>query len=276
MTHKKDEFKKDISMRKILFLIAVMFVNVALSAQETFSLAPPLMKYPSVFFTKEAKIELFFAEPNTQIHYTTNNQDPTEDDPIYNTPLSITTNFTTLKAKVFSKIYQSSDVVQATFIKDGLPIKSVECTPPNPKYRSSGATALIDNQGGNASSSSKTWLGFQTDTVAIVLHLNKRQRVKKVLLNLLQDYGSWIFLPERIEAFSFNDKTQSFQLIGNQVFNQDKNIKEASCTPSVLEVKKGIKTDKIKVQLYLVKQIPDWHAGKGGRSWIFIDEIKVY
>ena len=245
------------------------------------------MSYPSVFFKKEAKIELFFAEPNTQIHYTTNNQDPTENDPIYSTPLSITKNFTTIKAKVFSKIYQPSDVVQATFIKDGLPIKSIECTSPNPKYTGSGATTLIDNHGGIAALSSKTWLGFQTDTVEIVLHLNKKQRVKKVLLNLLQDYGSWIFLPEGIEAFSFNDKTQTFQLIGNQVFNQDENVKGASCTPlmlsassrlggTVMEVKKGIKTDKIKVQLYLVKRIPDWHAGKGGKSWIFMDEIKVY
>ncbi len=284
---KKDEFKMVVSIHKILVLIAIMFVCVALSAQESFSLAPPLMKYPSVFFTKEAKIELFFAEPNTQIHYTINGTDPTENDPIYSTPLSITKNFTTVKAKVFSKIYQPSDAVQATFIKDGLPIKSVECTPPNPKYTSTGATALIDNQGGNTSLSSKTWLGFQTDTVEVVLHFNKKQRVKKVLLNLLQDYGSWIFLPERIEAFSFNDKTQSFQLIGNQVFNQDENVKGAFCTPlmlsassrlggTVIDVSKGIKTDKIKVQLYLVKQIPDWHAGKGGRSWIFIDEIKVY
>ena len=263
-------------VRSSVCLIHIMLSMPALHAQETFSLAPPLMSYPSVFFTKEAKIELFFAEPNTQIHYTTNNQDPTENDPIYRSLLSITKNFTTVKAKVFSKIYQPSDVVQATFIKDGLPIKSIECTPPNPKYTSSGTTTLIDNQGGIAALSSKTWLGFQIDTVEIVLNLTKKQRVKKVLLNLLQDYGSWIFLPERIEAFSFNDKTQSFQLIGNQVFNQDENVKGSFCTPSVIEVKKGIKTDKIKVQLYLVKRIPDWHAGKGGKSWIFIDEIKVY
>lgn len=263
-------------MKYTTCLIVVMLTVLTLSAQETFPLAPPLMKYPSVFFTKAAKIELFFAEPNTQIHFTTNGTEPTENDPIYSTPLSITKNFITVKAKVFSKIYQPSDVVQATFIKDGLGIKSIECTPPNPKYAGSGAKTLIDNQGGVAALSSKTWLGFQTDTVEIVLHLNKKQRVKKVLLNLLQDYGSWIFLPERIEAFYFDNKIQSFQLIDNQVFNQSKNINGSFYTPSVLEAKKGIKTDKIKVQLYLMKQIPDWHAGKGGKSWIFIDEIKVY
>ena len=88
-----------------------------------------------------------FAEPNTEIHFTTNGAEPTATDAMYKHPLSITTNFTTVKARVFSKIYQASDVVAATFIKDGLPIKSVECTPPNPKYTGSGAPTLID--GGN-------------------------------------------------------------------------------------------------------------------------------
>ena len=134
----------------------------------------------------------------------------------------------------------------------------------------------MDNKGGTTNISGKTWLGFQTDTVEIVLNLNKKEKVNSVLLNLLQDYGSWIFLPEKIEAYSFDSKTKTYQLIGNQVFNQDKNIKGSFCTPSVLTVKKRVKTDKIKLQLYLVKQIPDWHAGKGNRSWIFIDEVKVY
>ena len=263
-------------MKKI-HLLVVFILNIAvLSAQESFQLAPPLLKYPSVFFTKEAKIEMAFAEPNTEIHFTTNGAEPTQNDPIYKTPLAITKNFTTVKARVFSKIYQASDVVAATFIKDGLPIKSVECTPPNPKYAGSGAPSLVDNKGGTTNISNKTWLGFQTDTVEVVLNLNKKEKVKKVLVNLLQDYGSWIFLPEKIEAYAFDSKTKTFQLVGNQIFNQEKEVKGSFCTPSVLDVKKGVKTDKIKLQLYLVKHIPDWHAGHGSRSWIFIDEVKVY
>jgi hypothetical protein len=271
-------------MKKIHFLIVFISNIVALQAQDTFQLAPPILRYPSLFFTKEAKIDMAFAEPNTEIHFTTNGEDPTQNDAIYKTPLptlsgstiSITTNFTTVKARVFSKIYQASDVVAATFIKDGLSIKSVECTPPNPKYAGSGAVSLVDNKGGTTAISSKTWLGFQTDTVEIVLNLNKKQAVKQVLINLLQDYGSWIFLPEKIDVFSFDNKTKSFQPVGNQMFNQEKEIKGAFCTPSVLTVKKGVKTDKIKVQLFLVKSIPDWHAGKGNKSWIFIDEMKIY
>ncbi len=263
-------------MKKIHFLI-IFYLNIAvLQAQDTFQLAPPILKYPSVFFTNEAKIEMVFAEPNTEIHFTTNNQDPTEKDAIYKTPLSITESFTTVKARVFSKIYKPSDVVQATFIKDGVPIKSIDCTTPNPKYAGSGATTLMDNKGGSTNISNKTWLGFQTDTVEIVLNFDKKRTVKKVLIDLLQDYGSWIFLPEKIEAYSFDSKTKTYQLIGNQAFNQEKEVKGSFCTPSVIDIKKGVKTDKIKLQLYLVKQIPDWHAGKGNKSWIFIDEVKVY
>jgi Fn3 associated len=264
------------SMKKIHLLIILSLNIAALHAQETFQLAPPLLTYPSVFFTKEAKIDMAFAEPNTEIHYTTNGKTPTENDPIYKTPLSITTNFTTVKARVFSKTYQASDVVEATFIKEGLPIKSIECTPPNPKYTGSGASSLMDNKGGTTNSSSKTWLGFQTDTVEVVVNLHKKQAVKKVLINLLKDYGSWIFLPEKIDVYAFDSKTKAYQLIGNQVFNQEKEEKGSSCTPSVLTVKKGVKTDKIKIQLILMKQIPAWHAGKGNKSWVFIDEIKVY
>jgi Fn3 associated len=263
-------------MKNLHFLIIFISNIAVLSAQDTFQLAPPILKYPSVFFTKEAKIEMKFAEPNTQIHFTTNNQDPTEKDPTYTKPIIISKSFTTVKARVFSKIYKPSDVVQATFIKDGLPIKSIDCTPPNQKYAGSGVTTLMDNKGGSTNISNKTWLGFQNDTIEIVLNFDKKQTVKKVLIDLLQDYGSWIFLPEKIEAYSFDSKAKMYQLIGSQAFNQEKEVKGSYCTPSVLTVKNGVKTDKIKLQLYLVKQIPDWHAGKGNKSWIFIDEIKVY
>lgn len=262
---------------KNLHILILFFIKInVLSAQDTFQLALPLLKYPSVFFTKEAKIEMAFAEPNTQIHYTLNGQNPTENTHIYTKPIIISKSFTTVKARVFSKNYAPSDVVQATFIKDGLPIKSVESTVPNPKYKGSGATTLIDNKGGSTSISGNTWLGFQTDTVEIVLNLTKKEAVKKILVNLLQDYGSWIFLPTRIEAFYFNDKMTSFQPLGTQVFNQDKNVNGVFCIPSVLDAKQSIKTNKIKLQLHLLKSIPEWHAGKGSKSWIFIDEIKVY
>jgi Fn3 associated len=263
-------------MKNLIVLTLLLLNTITVNAQDNFQLAKPLLKYGSIFFTNEATIEMVFAEPNTQIRYTLDGQEPTENALLYSQPVRITKSFTTVKARVFSKTYRPSDVVEVTFIKDGLPIKSVESTTPNQKYKGSGATTLIDNKGGATNMSGKTWLGFQTDTVDIVLHLHKKEKVKKVLVNLLRDYGSWIFLPEKIEIYAFNNKNNIFQIVDNKVFKQDKNIEGPACTPSVFVLKNGIKTDKLKIQLHLVKQIPDWHGGKGNKSWIFVDEVKAY
>jgi Fn3 associated len=263
-------------MKNLIVLTLLFLIGIAANAQDTFQLARPLLQYSSIFFTKEATVKMVFSEPNTQIRYTLDGQEPTENASLYTQPLRITKSFTTVKARVFSKIYKPSDIAEATFIKDGLPIKSVENTTPNQKYKGSGATTLTDNKGGATNLTGNNWLGFQTDTVDIVLNLHKKEKVKKVLVNLLRDYGSWIFLPEKIEIHAFNNKNNIFQVIDNKSFKQDKNIDGPACMPSVFVLKNGIKTDKLKIQLHLVKQIPDWHGGKGNKSWIFVDEVKVY
>lgn len=260
-------------MKNLILPTLLLLGAIVTNAQDNFQLARPLLKYSSAFFSTEMSVEMAFAEPNTQIRYTLDGQNPTENSPLYTQPVRITKRFTNLKARVFSTIYQPSDVVEATFIKDGLPIKSVETTPPNQKYKGSGAMTLIDNKGGTTNISGSTWLGFQTDTVEIVLRLYKKEKVKNVLVNLLRDYGSWIFLPEKIEVFAF--KNNAFQLVDNKSYEQNKNINGSACVAAVFPLKNGIKTDQLKIQLHLVKQIPDWHAGKGNKSWIFVDEVFV-
>lgn len=147
---------------------------------------------------------------------------------------------------------------------------------PNPKYAGSGAATLIDNKGGATNISSKTWLGFQSDTVEIILTLDKKRKIDYVLYDMLRDYGSWIFLPDHVEVFYFNAKTKTFQSFGNQTFTPEKELSKTFCSFAIIPTQERVKTDKIKLRFFLLKQIPDWHAGKGGKSWIFIDEIKVY
>ena len=41
------------------------------------------------------------------------------------------------------------------------------------------------------------------------------------------------------------------------------------------ESEKGIKTDKMKVELKNPGELLEWHPGAGGETFIFIDEIKL-
>ncbi len=264
-------------MKSSILLIILFTCNSCyLIAQDTFRLAPPLLKYNAVFFVDENEVEIKFAESQTAVHYSLNNEEPTMQDPIYTKPIKIKDNFTTLKAKAFGNKFYSSETVGVTFIKDGKPIPSIEQTIPSPKYPGSGNNTLADNKGGIDQLSSNTWMGYNCDTVSISLNFGKQQKVNKVLLDFLQNESSWIFLPENILVNWFDKKTNSFQFFGSEKILSDNETTGSHCNHRVIETKNKIKTDKILINIIVQKNIPSWHPAKGEHAWMFIDEIKVY
>ncbi len=106
--------------------------------------------------------------------------------------------------------------------------------------------------------------------------MEKKQTISSVLMNFLQDHGSWVFLPEQIRIYSFDGNQQSFQLIAEKSIHPTENIAGASCVPVVIRMPKKINAEKIQIKLFGIKSLPEWHAGKGQSAWLFIDEIKVY
>jgi hypothetical protein len=260
----------------IVCLLASLTGALTVAAQDTFQLAPPLLKYNTVFFSDEVKVSIAFAQPGTAIHYTVNNNEPTEKDPVYFKEISIDKNFTTLKARSFGKGFIPSGTVQATFIKDGLPVDSAVYSPPHIQYNGTGKNTLTDNKGGIASFTNKTWLGFQSDTVTVTFFLSGKKKVGSVLFNLLQDQGSWIFFPSKAEMYAAADISSASAPSGQIIFSAEEYKEVSGCKPFVLHFNRKIKTDAVTLRLYLLKNIPDWHPGKGQPGWIFIDEVKLY
>jgi hypothetical protein len=263
-------------IKYISFLLLGLLLSVTGKSQQVFQLAPPFIKFSSVFFKTKKVVELSFALAGTVIHYTTNNAEPTEQSPVYSRPLRVSKNFTNIKAKTFGRNFLPSETVKATFIKDGLPLKNVTHSVPDESYTGEGENTLMDNRGGIPVYTSKTWLGFRQDTVSIVIALNKKQRIRAVLFNLLQDYRSWIFFPNKVEVYSGVNTSVTMVKEAEMLFTAREGVDANVSMPFIINFEKAIKTDVIKLQLYLLKQIPDWHVGKGQSSWIFIDEVKLY
>ncbi len=245
-------------------------------AQVPAQLAPPLLKYQSVFFKNSASVELKFAQQGAQIYYTVNNNPPTQNDKLYSKPVQIKKSFTTLKAITAGTGFLPSEMVSATFIKDGFKIQSVQSTEANERFPGSGINTLIDNVGGVTNRNAGTWMGFQQDSVVVDIRLAHSQKIAAVVLHFLLDPGSWIFLPAHIRIFYFDDITQSFQLMTDKVIVPDKQINGPICQPVKLDTVKKISTEKVKIIMTGIRSLPEWHPGKGQHGWIFIDEIKVY
>ena len=261
-----------------LCLFFLVFGAIKTPAQDTFQLAPPYLRYASVFFEKSTTVAMEFAQPGTQIHYTTNGQEPSERDPVYTHPIQLKKSLTTLKAKVFGAGFMPSATATATFYKKGLAIDSISTPLPHERYPGTGAFSLIDGQGGNSSYLSKTWMGFQSDDVMITLKLKKPKKVKQVLLHVLENQDAWIFQAQKISVFYLVNDPKGWMMIGTKTFSPEaQRATKASCQALLVDTKYlKIKTTDLLVIIYPLAKLPDWHPGKGSPAWLFLDEVKVY
>lgn len=256
------------------FLTILFFYNC--HAQQTFQLAPPMLKYHSIFFKTSEMVSLQFAQPATKIFFTLNGKEPNQNDSRYDKPILIQKTLTTLKAKVFGNGFLPSDAVAVTFIKDGLKIKSVQATEPNEKYPGNGPQTLFDNEGGIPNNQSNNFMGYQTDSVVINVSLEKKQKISSVLLDFLRDYGSWVFLPQSIRVYYFDDIKNEIQFLAEKEIVTDSSQQSSATVFEILKTNKKVLSGKIKIVLKPLPSIPAWHPGKGQPGWMFIDEIKIY
>ena len=261
-------------MIKKPLLLFFLFLMKDCFGQPSFQLAPPMLKYKSAFFSGTTSFEVIFNQPGAEVRYTLNGNEPTENDRLYSMPVPITKR-TEVKVKAYGKDFLSSETVNIQFIKDGKEIRQVTFSKPNEYYANSKANILYDNIGGIINYRSGGWLGYDSDTVTIVIDLKKKETINTVLISLLQDENSWIFLPEQILVFYYNDKQKTFVPTGKEVFVHE-TAGPKQCNMREITSAQKIKTDKLKLVLLPLKKIPDWHQGKGNHGWLFIDEIKVY
>ena len=263
-------------MRTLVNIFLALALCQNCLGQTPVQLAPPLLKSSAVFFKQAATVELKFAEPGTHIYYTLNGQPPTEKDIIYKRPIKIKKSLTTFQAISAGAGFLPSEIVSVCFVKDGLKIQSEQHSNPNEKYQGNGSYTLFDNEGGVANMKSTNWLGYQQDTVEITVEMKTSQQLHSVLIDFLQDYKNWVFLPQIIHVDYFNQSSQTFELFYEKKIELTKTNSGPECKPILLTAENKIVADKLKIKLYGFTSLPDWLLGKRRHGWIFVDEIKVY
>jgi hypothetical protein len=263
-------------MHKLFNLFVALALCQICLGQTSVQLAPALLKYYSVFFKDAAKVEMKFAQEGANIFYTLDGQLPTEKSTIYKKTIKINKNLTTLQVITSGPSFIPSDIISTTFIKDGLPIQSEQHSAPNEKYQGNGPLTLFDNEGGILNMKSPTWIGYQQDTIEIIIELKAARKVQSVLIDFLQDYKNWVFLPQLISIDYFNADTQKFEWAVEKNFELNKTMTAPECRPILLTATSKIVTNQLKIKLYGIKNLPDWLPGKRRHGWILFDEIKVY
>ena len=144
--------------------------------------------------------------------------------------------------------------------------------PYSDQYTAGGDIALIDLQRGNDNFRVGMWQGYYGVDVDVTIDLGEPTGFTRLAGSFLQDQGSWIFMPEKVEFFVSNDgkNFKSVGVVENEVAPdaEDAVIQE-------LEIRKRLNARYIRMVATNPGPCPDWHVGSGEPSWVFCDEIII-
>ena len=219
------------------------------------------------------KVILDRESPGVDIHYTVNGSDPTIMSPIYSKPLLLDKT-TTVKAATFSDKDFSTKSVGENFeinLATGKPVKYI--TPYNEGFKGRGKISLVNGIRGSIHYNDEEWQGWNANNMEVVVDLQQTAEIHNISVGVLQDTGTWMFMPPKVEFFISTDGVK-FQKVGEMLNDIDtlstvKQVKDfsVSVTP--------IKAKFVKVLAQNLGKIPKGHPLEGQNAWLFVDEISI-
>ena len=100
------------------------------------------------------------------------------------------------------------------------------------------------------------------------------KEISSMSLGCLQDSRSWILLPSRVNFYTSEDG-KTFNLIDGVDSKLEAQNDDVQIQRFEKQFSKKITTRYLKVIAKNYGKLPDWHQGKGGEAFIFVDELEL-
>jgi hypothetical protein len=233
----------------------------------------PLIKAAGQTFRGRLEISLASIDSKpVALYYTVDGSEPDSHSRKFTKPFLIE-NDATVKALAIAADGRRSRVVTARYHRLPHDWKLTLLTNYSSQYTGGGDFAVIDGIRGTSNWSGGGWQGYQGKDFVALVDLGSVQQVSKVGAGFLQDAGSWIWMPSRVEfELSLDGKTfgPSFS-IANEVSEKQEGVVTKDFVKSISPQNARY----IRIRAVNFGKIPAWHPGSGGDAWIFVDEIVV-
>jgi hypothetical protein len=170
------------------------------------------------------------------------------------------------------KIYHSA-VVTSTLIKKDPTVQLNLQTKYANQYAASGTNSLIDGIKGGNEFRTGDWQGFYGTDVKAEVTFDSPRNLSQFGVSVIRDQKSWIFFPSQIEIEVSADGKTFQKLAPIQIKKADPTDKNPENIEFVID---SYKPSAIKAIRYTIKNpgvCPDWHLGKGNKTWLFLDEL---
>ncbi len=146
-------------------------------------------------------------------------------------------------------------------------------TTPASGYGYSGAEMLVDGlHGQNTNYRTGRWMGFQKEDLVAVIDMLQAEEVSTLEIRNAVVTGDWIFDASEI-VLEASDDGIVFKPVVNESISDEHGDHWADISTHALSFEPvTARYFKVTVRSSLM---PSWHPGKGGKAFIFVDEIRL-
>lgn len=240
--------------------------------KQPLKLNQPLLANTEMVFRSGMELLLKHPIKGVEIRYTTDGSAPDSlQSPLFKDSLSLQDN-TTIRAIACKKGWYASDPVQFSFYKSTYkPDSVVLVTQPNGTYAGNGAKTLCDGQKGGVDQGNGKWLGYVKEPMTALLLFKQPVPLQSVSVGILRNINGYIFPPVKVEIWGGTD-AQHLKLLKRIIPAAGKKDDPAAAM-DIVGTFPVTSVSCIKLVLDPIEKLPLWHPGKGGRGWVFADEV---
>ncbi|MDF1559880.1 MAG: family 20 glycosylhydrolase [Bacteroidales bacterium] len=212
-------------------------------------------------------------QPSPEIRYTTDGSEPGPVSTVYEAPLPLDST-TTVKAAIFADGEMIGRVNAKTVNINQATGRAVTYNIPfNNRYKAFGDKTLVNGIRGSGAFDDGQWQGFEETDMDVMIDLGSEMAVALISSRFMANVGSWIFLPEKVE-YSASADGESFTPV-HAIVTDLKPEEQGSRTEEYFASFPPVTARYIRVVARGLGTCPPWHAGAGGKAWLFCDEIIV-
>jgi hexosaminidase len=223
---------------------------------------------------KPYSLKLQTEETGTEIHYTLSGATPDKQSFVYDKPIKIDHNVT-LKAIAYKGDKQLERPAEYSIAYHNAIGKSVQYMEGySEQYPANGKMTMVDGFKGSTNYNDGYWQGFYGRNADVVISFGEDYAFKSISATFLLDQKKWIFIPDTV-YFYFSVDGANYQRIAAVTHSIPLNSAAAVTNDFTATINKPIKVRFLRMKAINIGVCPDWHPGKGQKSWLFVDEITV-
>lgn len=248
---------------------------------EILKLSPPYpIENEKLIFENELNIALKNPLPSAKIRYTMDGSVPDSiNGKIYTGEIN-TKELLRIKAITTSAGWITSEVADFTFYPKGISCDSATLLSNPNRGKPFGSKVLIDGKKGLSQTADQlytSWLGFRKENFKVGFHFGSNPNLNQIVVStadMTNSSGASSFPPAKI-TIKGGKNSKSLKTIGSILPEMPLIGRPNASIPYLIPIKPGTYAY-IEIEMLPIKSLPLWHQEKGGKGWVFVDEVFFY